>query len=780
MDYDRDIRPVLASHCYACHGPDPEKRKGKLRLDRPVGSPTLVEIIRRVTSRDDDDRMPPPGKGRPLSPDQVAYLRRWIDEGTPRERHWSLIPPRRPPPPSVVNSAWPRNGVDPFILSRLERQGIRPSPEADRATLLRRLSLDLLGLPPSPGEVADFTLDGRPDAYERRVDRFLASPHFGERIGRTWLDLARYADSDGYETDQARPYAWRYRQWVIDSFNRDLPFDQFTIEQVAGDLLPGATVEQKIATGFHRNTLSNREGGADLEEYRVEQVVDRVSTLGTTWLGLTVGCARCHDHKFDPISQEEFFRLFAFLNSAEEVNIEAPLAGELGSHLEARPAFEKTRQDLLGAAEPELSRLQARWEEGMRDAFRNPGRDARWDRSVELLGLIWRGGQLEGLSILLRDAGRRTPRETDRLRDYFLKQGSFVYPREFKEHRLSELSSKLEKLAASLPKLSEAPVLAERPEPRPTTLHLRGDFRRAGAEVGPGTPAVLPPLEVKGRPSRLDLARWLVSPRHPLTARVAVNRVWQELFGRGLVATSDDFGVRGDSPSHPELLDWLAAEFQSQGWGVKRLYRLIVTSATYRQSSRARPETAARDPDNRLLGRQNRLRLHAENVRDAALAVSGLLHPAVGGPSVRPPQAASVVAEGHENTWVESRGPDRYRRGTYTWIQRTTPFAQSVTFDGADPSRCTSRRERTNGALQALTLLNDPVFFEASRALAERTLREERDGPLERIRHAFRSALARDPTEREMEVLLRYWERRGDWVELASVLLNLDEFITRE
>ena len=844
VDFSRDIAPVFQANCVACHGP--AQQMNGLRLDSPEralqggysgpvikpgdsAASKLVLLVVGVPAPGHKEGLVMPPAGERLSAGQVGLLRAWIDQGArwaeapelavaeAQERspanssHWAFIPPSRPELPDVQQSDWVRNPIDAFILRRLEAEGIQPSPEADRNTLVRRLSFDLTGLPPTPGEVAAFLADERPEAYEELVERLLDSPHYGEKWARHWLDLARYADSDGYETDQLRPNAWRYRHWLVETLNRDMPFNQFTIEQIAGDLLPGATLRQRVATGFQRNTLSNREGGADLEEFRTEQVVDRAATLGTVWLGLTVGCARCHDHKYDPVSQQEFYQLYAFFNSADELNIDAPLPGEMGPYLSTRAEYESKRRELLAPLETEIAELQAAWEKRLLETEANPGRDHLWDRAWEVLGLVWGGGlgegQLEGQRIVNLDPSRRTKDQAGRLRDYFIKYGSIIDKERYEELKLKELSGKLAELAKSYPKLTRAPTLVENPRGRRTYIHLRGNFRNHGIEVEPGAPAVLHPLRADPKPNRLTLARWIVADGNPLTARVTVNRAWQELFGRGIVFTSDDFGRQGEKPSHPELLDWLATEFVRQGWSLKKLHKLIVMSAAYRQSSKARPALAARDPGNVLLARQSRVRLPAEAVRDASLAVSGLLNTAVGGPAVRPPQPESVIMESFEVPWEVDEGPDRYRRGLYTFIQRTAPFAQSVTFDLPDPGQTCSRRDRSNTPLQSLTLLNDPVFFEAAQALAARVLTEQQGGLSERIDYAFRLCLAREPDSAERDRLAAYLRQQSGildrepdnpeamlplevegvdrnqgaaWVALSSVLLNLDEFITRE
>jgi len=748
IDFARDIRPILAERCWSCHGE--KSNEGGLRLHTRKaaltggdsgkaiipGKSADSRLIKYVTGENDLGlRMPPETSGDALSAEQIALLKSWIDQGVPWAEdsksagesppHWSFQPIVRPRLPAVKNTAWPRNPIDHFVLAELERRGLAPSPEADRPTLLRRLSLDLLGLPPTPEEVQAFVEDRRPDAYERLVDRLLMSPHYGERWARHWLDLARYADSDGYEKDLPRPHAWRYREWVIEALNQDLPFDQFTIQQLAGDLLPAATLDEKIATGFHRNTLTNREGGIDPEEDRVKQTVDRTNTTGTVWLGLTVECAQCHSHKYDPISQREFYGLYAFFNSLAEVDL---------------PVGPAVQADTITTAKEKA------------------------------------------------------------------------------------------KAAAKAGDAPLAQTLAELPRPRETRLLIRGDFLRPGDLVEPSTPAVLPELQVNGRrPTRLDLARWLVDERNPLTARVAVNRAWQRFFGQGLVETSHDFGTQGSPPSRAALLDWLASEFagrrsaplsaseESTKWSQKALHRLIVTSATYRQSSRLREELREVDPHNKLLARQNRLRVEAEVVRDLALSASGLMAPRIGGPSVRPPQPSGIDALGYAGSvkWPVSAGADRYRRGLYTFFQRTVPYPMFKDFDAPDGNIACTRRERSNTPISALTMQNDPVFIECCQWLARRLLREvpgegnENCDRAGRVQRAFAIALGRRPTQRELVVLIRLQrdsqghfqsnpdearQLAGDWpappgtgsgelaawTVVARTLMNLDEFITRE
>jgi hypothetical protein len=823
VDFARQIRPIL-NRCAGCHGV--QVQMSGLRLDRgehalrggysgPAirpGDSAGSKLIQMVSGA---GKVVMPPDGPKLSADEIELLRNWIDQGAkwpvetaePRETrrksdHWSFQPVRRPDPPAVRNTAWVRNPIDRFIAAVLEREKIAPSPEADKATLLRRLHLDLTGLPPAPGELAGFLADRRANAYEAAVDRLLASPHYGEKWARHWLDLARYADSDGYESDLFRPHAWRYRHWVIDALNRDMPFDQFTIEQIAGDLLPGASTDQMVATGFHRNTLTNREGGVDTEEFRVEQVLDRTNTVGVVWLGLTVGCAQCHDHKYDPISQKDYYALAAFFNTAIEQDIEAPLPGELGPYLRARPQYEAKRKAII--QEYGLDVLQREWEGKLLEAASNRGRDPGWDTAWKFLGNNSNGGQ----AIVRLSPERRSLKQREQLMGWFLRFG--ITRMNLPKEKLEQVRSKWKELESTAPSISHAQAIREAFDPPKTHILMRGDFRQPGIEVEPGTPGVLAAFPMDEPRSRLGLARWLVSRKHTLTARIAVNRMWQEFFGRGVVRTSEDFGKQGEKPSHPELLDWLASEFMDRGWSMKQMQRLIVTSATYRQASDARADLQDRDAENSLLARQSRLRLPAELIRDAALAASGLLDPRIGGKSVRPPQPKGVAELGYADgfKWEESSGPDRYRRGLYIHFQRSVPYPQLMTFDAPNGVLSCSRRERSNTPLQALNLLNDPVFFEAAQALALRVLRESGGTSFRsRLNYLFRLCLGRDANQLEADSMSAYFERQqtllnqrpeeaaaffsheldgipsseaATWVAASRAVLNLDEFLNRE
>ena len=825
VSFETDVEPILKQRCYVCHGP--RQQTSGLKLDdresalkggnsgavvKP-GDSAGSQLILRVAGAKDLMRMPPGGAA--LTPQQIGILRAWIDQGVSYPAHavaarpvagqasgfWAFQPVRKPETPPVMNGAWVFNPIDAFILARLELERIQPSPGANRATLLRRLSLDLIGLPPTVEDIEAFVSDNRPDAYERVVDRLLQSPHYGEKWARFWLDQARYGDSDGYEKDWVRPNAWRYREWVIRALNEDMPFDRFTIEQNAGDLLPNATVDDKVAAGFHRNTLTNREGGVDNEQFRFENVVDRASTVGTVWLGLTVGCAQCHDHKFDPIKQSDFYRFAAFFDNLDEVEIDAPMPGEIGPWMRTHAEYREKREAIL--QEYHVAELQAGWEAKMLEAAATPGKHTDWDLAWDVLLKLCAGGDCE--AIIRTRPEQRTTRQREVLTDHFVKNYHFaVGEAKIKEVNFKELEAKLESLKATYPQLTQASTVAESSKQRKSYIRIRGNYKALGIEVHPGLPEIFG-VPQSDHMTRLDLARWLVSPRNPLTARVIVNRFWQELFGQGIVKTSDDFGTQGDKPSHPELLDWLAAKFVEDGWSMKRIQKLMVMSATYRQSSEVRPDLQARDPNNILLARQSRLRLPAEIIRDEALASSGLLSPKIGGPSVRPPQPKGVAELAYANSvkWAESKGEDRYRRGLYIHFQRTTPYPLLANFDAARGNVSVCRRLRSNTPLQALNLLNDPVFLEAAQALAYRV--SNAASFEDRLSHAFRLALGRGPETREVERLKKFFDQQkvifdkdpqaaaalvpvagtdrtsdAAWVTLSSILLNLDEFITRE
>lgn len=1037
LDFNRDVRPILSDACFQCHGPDKVKRKAKLHFDTAEGArdtvipgkPDESEIIRRILTSDKTKQMPPPAAALTLTDRQIATLKQWIREGAKWQKHWAFVPPTRAPLPEVKNIRWPKNPIDHFVLARLEQERLSPSAEADPVTLLRRLSLDLTGLPPTPREVDEFVKAWDPASPRRDqvldqvVDRLLASPRYGERMAQRWLDAARYADTNGYQTDGERTM-WRWRDWVIEAFNHNMPFDRFTIEQIAGDLLPNATLDQKIATGFNRNHRGNSEGGVIPEEYAVEYVVDRVDTTATVWLGLAAGCARCHDHKYDPLSQKEFYQLYAYFNNIPErgkaikygnsppyikspTRDQAKKLRELEAGAQAKEAafrkfdldlrkaqadWEKTVKPLdridwaysrglkshlplidrvedrlplanvvpTGPLRHESNRL-ARYFNGtqafdagdvgnfgffdkftiaawihasgkqggtivsrMVDSDRADGYRLtleagklhvhlvkRWlddairveteqpiplDRWTHVLfsydgsrlasGVkIYVNGQLARLKVNLDDlnqsfatqepfrvgAGggkltrfvgsiaevriydhvlaendiaalanpdpierivfipveKRTPAQAHKLASYFLAQQAPIAIRRAHDEFLSAQAS-YEQFDASLPTTM---IMEEMQSPREAFILLRGEYDKKGPRVERAVPEAFPPL-AKGMPNnRLGLANWLVSRENPLTARVAVNRTWQMLFGTGIVRTVEDFGAQGDWPTHPELLDWLAVEFMTPAeperpridridprkgeepgpWDVKRLIKLIVTSATYRQASRITPELLQRDPDNRLLARGPRFRLSADVIRDQALFVSGLLVEQVGGPSVRPYQPAGLAKEltGTED-YVQDHGEKLYRRSLYTFWKRTIAPPTMMNLDAANRETCVVRETRTNTPLQALNLMNDVTFVEAARVLAQRVMTQHRDAD-SRLTSAWRLATARTPSPKELNILTgalaqhlaRYQRDRAaalklvatgefprdqklDIAELAAftavcnLILNLDEVITKE
>jgi hypothetical protein len=866
-------------------------------------------LVKRISSDEEGPRMP---KGMTaLSPEQIELIKRWINEGAhwpdnaENAVHWAFIPPKRPPIPEVKNRAWVRNPIDAFILHRLEQEGLSPSPEAPKETLIRRLYLDLIGLPPTPEEVDAFLKDKRPDAYERLVDKLLNSPHYGERQALVWLDLARYADTDGYEKDLRRSI-WRYRDWVIEAFNRDMPFDQFTIEQIAGDLLPNPTLEQRIATGFHRNTMQNLEGGVDQAEAHENKLYDRVETTATVWLGLTMNCARCHDHKYDPIKQKEYYQLLAFFNNAKiypvgdasvseekwlEAQIPAPTPEQQRrlqeltqaiAQLESRelpPAQVLTPLSVATASgapvailddgtvlargttpDTEVYRVRVRLPAGelrilqleclphpslpaqgpgrahngnfvltgvrmqvggkpvafrdatadfVQDGF-NPRAVLQPDNTTSGLAVAGHIGKPNTLTLTLQQPLRlKTPTEAEITLECLYtthKQhvlGCFRLKTVYGDMaRLIELKAAKRQLEAEIPTTL---VMEDNPTDKPLTavVRPRGEFTRQGEVVETGVPAVLHPFPEGAPRNRLGLALWLVSRDNPLTARVQVNRMWATIFGRGIVETLDNFGTQGAYPTHPELLDWLAVEFMESGWSMKHIYRLIVTSSTYRQSSRATPELLARDPKNELYARAPRYRLPAELVRDVALAASGLLSRKIGGPSVFPPQPEGVWdIPFNADRWITDTGENRYRRGLYTFWRRTAPYPSMVAFDAPSREVCVAMRPRTNTPMQALVLLNDPAYMEAAVALAQRMAERGKGNLQASLRYGFRCCTAREPTPAELQRLEQlYRQMRERYAKqpdaaqklvgkpdahtaalalVANTLLNLDETITRE
>ena len=1006
VDFVTQIQPIFKAKCYSCHAD--EEEYGGLRLDVKLramdggdSGPVIVpgeseksKLVHLLIGTEEGERMPPEDAGTALDEEQIKLVSTWIDQGadwpaaadlagTKQSDHWAFQPIVKPEIPQVNGQDWVRTPIDAFILAKLEAEGVKPSPEADKETLLRRLCLDLTGLPPSPEEVEAFLEDDSPQAYEKQVDRLLASKHYGERWARHWLDVARYADSDGYEKDLPRPHAWRWRDWVINALNKDLPFDEFTRQQIAGDLLPGASTEQKVATGFHRNTLINREGGIDKEEDRVKRTVDRTNTVGSVWLGLTVGCAQCHNHKYDPITQRDYFSLYAFFNSLDEPDIPAATQEAVKKYQEEKAKYDQQHAPFLAAIKEyektKLAEAQAAWEaagpsdelnwntfvpenlksekgstlKALEDGVvvasgENPDSDVYTvtskistpgvtairletlpDESLEYNGpgRSYRGNYvLSGFKVEVAPADKPEafkPVKISRVQADFSqkdwpieaaingdpKTGWAIAPEFGKPHyALFELAEDIGSDAGVIVKVtldqtyeseahnigrfrlttSKAPrpvkmdsmpqgvkaILALKPEersdankaelakyyrtidpglaklqraaeadakkapadpstqikaqaiaqmksPRDTRILIRGDFLNPGSEVEINTPGVLPELETEGEtPTRIDLANWLVSPENPLTTRVTVNRIWTRYFGRGLVHTVEDFGTQGDEPSHPGLLDYLAVTFREQDWSMKALHRLIVTSAVYRQSSAARPELLERDPYNAWLASQNRLRVEAEVVRDLALSACGLMVDKVGGPSVRPPQPEGLASLGYANQvkWQTSQGEDRYRRGLYTFFQRTVPYPMLTTFDAPDSNVTCTRRERSNTPLQSLTLWNDPVFFECAQQLGRRIITEAEvpEGKTDaqsvrdaRLNYAVQLCLSRSASEQEMTALRDAYQTQlqlcqensaaldvlvgkspvppetnlpelSAYILVGRTLMNLDEFVTKE
>jgi len=745
VDFKRDIRPIFSDTCFKCHGPDQKARKAGLRLDTRdgvfgkgapegllvPGKPEQSELFRRLTASDPDDRMPPPDTGLQLTAAQIETIGQWIREGAPApedDRHWAFIPPVRPPVPAVNGPAARHNPIDHFVQRRLAEVKLQPAPPAAKATLLRRVTFDLTGLPPTVEELNAFQADHSPDAYERVVDRLLASPRYGEHMALDWLEAARYADTDGYQNDRLR-YMWVWRDWVLRAFNRNLPFDRFTLEQLAGDLLPDRDFYTQVASGFNRNHRINSEGGSIPDEWIVEYVADRVETVGTVYLGLTLNCARCHSHKYDPISQKEFYQLFAFFNNIAEAG--------LGPNNGNSPPFIPVPKS---------------W------PFLSP------------------------------EENRFVVPEPPRVR---LQQTSVPRPQPGKPDTVM--------------------VMHELDKPRDTYLLQRGLYNQPdkSEKLTPDTPAVLGRLPADLPRNRVGLARWLLRPDHPLTARVTVNRLWQHFFGRGIVRTSENFGAQGELPSHPELLDWLATEFIRLGWDMKRFNKLIVMSATYRQSSRVTRRQAATDPDNALLSRGPRKRLTPYQIRDAALFASGLLVEKIGGPSVKPYLPPGLWKSISNRKYDQGKGEDLYRRSIYTYWMRTIPPPTMMAFNAAEREVCTVRKELTTTPLQALTLMNNVAFVEAARLIAERMMREGGDTPAQRLRQGFKLILGRAPSTAEQRALLRDFgeyrreftadetaaldllstgERPRDtdlappelaaWTLVANTLLNLDESIT--
>jgi hypothetical protein len=801
VDYSREVQPILTAHCYACHGPDEGKRKAKLRLDvREValrkaikpGDATHSSLLQRITSDDADEVMPPPAsKKERLGAAQIDVLRRWIDEGAKFDLHWSYIKPVRPALPSVKNKDWVRNPIDAFIAAGQESHGFTPAPEADRVTLIRRLSFDLIGLPPTPEEVDAFVNDKSPEAYEKLVDRLLASKHHGERMAMYWLDLVRYADTAGYHSDNHRD-VWLFRDYVIDTFNANKRFDQFTIEQLAGDLLPNPTTEQRIASGYNRLLQTTEEGGAQPKEYTAKYAADRVRNASSVWLASTMGCCECHNHKFDPFTSKDFYSFEAFFADIQEQAVgrqaQTPI---LTAAQEAQ--LKKIDADLarlkadLAKPRPEVDAGQANWEEKAK------ADKAKLPKPVA-----------DALAV---ESAKRTPQQKQVVADHYR---TLAPELEALRRELAEAQGKRDAVMKTVPTTLVTTAVA----PRVVRFLPRGNWLDDSGEVmQSAVPSFLAALDIHGqRPTRLDLAKWIVAADNPLTARVFVNRLWKIGFGQGIVKSMDDFGIQGSLPSHPLLLDWLAVEFVESGWDAKRLLKLLVMSNSYRQSSVATKAVREKDPANVWLARQGRFRLDAEMVRDGALEISGMLSRKIGGPSVKPYQPAGYWSflNFPVREWQADKGDNVYRRGLYTYWCRTFLQPSLLAFDAPTREECTVERTRSSTPLQALVLLNDPTYVEAARVFAERILKDGGKDTAARLDWAYRRAVSRRVKPEEVKLLTDLYEKHlaefqadragadkaiavgqwpvpkdmntaelAAWTSLARVILNLHETITR-
>ncbi len=789
LDFNRDIRPILSENCFYCHGQDPAKREADLRLDDRAaamkagalvpGEPGASGILVRIHATDPDVLMPPPDSNRRLSDDQKKILELWIKQGADYEPHWAFTVPTRPAAPEVKRPDWVRNAIDRFVLAKIEAAGLAPSPEADRPVLIRRLHADLTGLPPTPEEVDAFVSDPDPEAYEKLVDRLLASPHYGERMAIPWLDAARYADSNGFQQD-GDTWQWIWRDWVVKALNADMPFDQFSIEQLAGDLLPNATTEQKIASGFNRNHLLNGEGGAIPEEQRYNNLFDRVDTTSTTWLGLTMACAQCHDHKYDPMTRTDYYGLLDAFNRLPEtgeptrfsarIRVAPPIVELPTEQNQKRLAELDSQMKLLEAeGKPMLEAVYESWRLGL---FAD-GKPADGEELPRTLPQLLRKPEAERTEADKQQIDRE-------LRQFF---DAKVKPKLIKNlpHVIRYDAAKKAYEEYKGDQIPRVMVMSDE-KPRETRILDRGDYLSpVGEKLTFLPPAFLPRLPEGVPQNRLGLATWLFLPEHPLTARVQVNRMWQQFFGTGIVKTTEDLGVQSEYPQHMDLLDWLAVEFREQGWSQKKMHRLLVTSATYRQSSRITADHLAKDPENRLHARASRFRMPSMVLRDVALAASGLIDLRIGGQPVYPYQPDAIwealaITKERDFTYPASHGSALYRRSLYTFWRRTVSPANM--FDTANRQTCTVRASRTSTPLHALTTLNDPTWVEASRVLAERSMKAagDLDG---RLTHAFRRVIGRTPTPHDLEALKRMHARQltiyGTDIDAVKQLLAVGE-----
>jgi hypothetical protein len=754
VDYNEDVRPILSENCFYCHGPDGNKRKAKLRLDVRAdalahkafvpGDPEASDLIQRLSSTDSDEVMPPPDSHRTITPAQKEILKRWIAEGAEYKEHWAYVTPVRPALPANGE----KNPVDAFVVEKLAKAGLSLSPEAPKATLLRRLSLDLTGLPPTPEETAAFLADDSPDAYEKQVDRLMASPHYGERMILPWLDASRYADSNGFQQD-GDTFQWVWRDWLVRNLNADKPFDQLSTEMLAGDLIPNATLDQKIATAFNRNHILNGEGGNIAEEQRFVSLFDRVESTTTTWLGLTVACAQCHDHKYDPITQKDYYQWLDAFNRVKERG--TPSGGPTQNGGRSRFRLDTTVVETPSPEQAaELARLQADFDKLNKDfgAHQTKAFEAWLAKPTKDKGML-----PKELEALLAPDKKRTAAETKKLRDHYNKN---VFPEDRKKIAAFKQIDRAKQLLDGyrgdvLPRV----MVMSDDQPRETNILDRGAYLSKKEKVTFDAPGFLPPLPKDAPKNRLGMAQWLFRPEHPLTARVQVNRQWQHFFGYGIVRTSEDLGVQSDRPTHQELLDWLSVEFRESGWKTKALQKLIVTSKTYRQSSVVTKVHLQKDPENKLLAHAPRLRLPSLILRDVALRSSGLLSPKVGGVPVYPylpdsPWESLAITKERDFSYPQSKGADLYRRSLYTFWRRT--IAPVNMFDASARQTCRVRTAVTSSPLHALTMLNDPTWVEAARVLAQRVTKEQPSDEA-RLARAFALVLGRAPAGQEPALL---------------------------
>ncbi|MDG2012559.1 MAG: PSD1 and planctomycete cytochrome C domain-containing protein [Pirellulaceae bacterium] len=820
LDFNRDIRPILSENCFFCHGQDGNQRKADLRLDQSQaardaaaivpGDAEASSLVERIESDDADFIMPPPDSNRHLSPEQKEQLRRWIDEGGKYEKHWAFTAPQRPSLPEIKQTDWIKNPIDQFVLAQLEARGLSPSPRADRSTLIKRLSVDLLGLPPTIEQVNAFVSDPDPQAYEKLVDRMLANPHYGERLALPWLDAARYSDSNGFQQD-GDTWQWIWRDWVVRAINEDLPFDQFTIWQIAGDLLPDPTQDQKIASGFNRNHMLNGEGGAIAEEQRFVNLFDRVDTTSTTWLGLTMACAQCHDHKYDPVTQKDYYQFLDAFNRVPESGTPQRQSSRIrvGKPFLELPTAENKRH--MTELEKKISELQPACDSAADLSFAawKIGINSDGDAS-DLTGLPAASVAILKIEEAARSGEQKKSLETD-LRKHFettaFKQIAKNVPEIAEQKKFKQQLSNYR--GDQIPRV----MIMSDDKPRKTHILERGEYLKPSGEVRFNTPAFLPPLPEGAPKNRLGLAQWMVSPENPLVARVHMNRVWQYFLGAGIVNSPENLGVQSEFPIHRDLLDWLAVEFRTGGWSMKRMNRLILTSATYQQSSRVTSDHLAKDPGNQFYGRASRFRMPSMILRDWALASSDLLVEQVGGPPVYPYQPDNVweplaITKERDFTYPASDGTDLYRRSLYTFWRRTVGPANM--FDASDRQACRVRNTETSTPLHALTTLNDPTWVEAARCLAALSL-QHAPALRPQLVYAFQKVLCRTPTaddlmrlshayEKQLEIfqddesaalaLLSIGQQERDidlqapqhaaMTAVCLALLNLDEALTRE